>query len=80
MNFLLIILGIILTVLFFLNIKSAATLLCRILGGFLLLLIYNSLSQAVSLPSVGINLITAVLCGFLEIPGLGLVICCHFFL
>ena len=80
MEFLLIILGVVLMILFFLNLKSAALALCRIAGGFLFLIIYNYSAQMISFPAVGINLITAVVCGFLEIPGLVLLICCRLFL
>jgi len=68
-----IILGIILTVLFFLHIKSAADILCRIIGGFAFLYIYNSV--AYGLPLLGINVISAAVCGILGLPGLGLLIC-----
>lgn len=68
-----IILGIILTVLFFLHIKSTADILCRIIGGFAFLYIYNSV--AYGLPLLGINVISAAVCGILGLPGLGLLIC-----
>ena len=75
-----IILAMVLTTLLFLNIKSAAIAVCRIAGGFALLLIYNSLAQFISLPAVGINIVSSALCGFLELPGLGVLICCRLFL
>ncbi len=68
-----IILGAILTAVFFLNIKTAASLLCRIAGGFAFLYIYNSV--AYGLPLLGINVISATVCGILGLPGLGLLIC-----
>ena len=69
MNFLLYILGIVLCVLFFLNIKSAADILCRIVGGFLFLIIYNTFAPMIALSPIGANLITATVCGTLEIFG-----------
>lgn len=74
LDYLLIFLGIILCVLFFLNIKSAANILCRIVGGFLFLILYNTVAPMVSLSTVGVNIITAAVCGFLEIFGVLLLI------
>ena len=62
-------LGIVLCVLFFLNIKSAANILCRIVGGFLFLIIYSTFAPMISLAPIGVNLITATICGTLEIFG-----------
>lgn len=62
-------LGILLCALFFLNIKSAADILARIVGGFLFLIIYNTFAPMLSLSTVGANIITASVCGFLEIHG-----------
>ena len=71
MELFLIVIAIVLGVVFFLNMKSTALILCRIVGGFLFLLIYNSLP----LPTVGINLVTAAVCGVLEVPGWLLLLC-----
>ena len=75
-----IILGTILTVLFFLHIKSAADLLCRIVGGFAFLIIYNSVAPLISLPALGINLVSATLCGILGLPGGAALILLNLFL
>lgn len=80
MNILLIVLGVVLTVLFFLHIKSAADLLCRIVGGFAFLIIYNSVAPFVSLPVLGINLVSAALCGILGLPGGAMLILLNLFL
>lgn len=80
MEILLIILGAVLTVLFFLHIKSAADLLCRIVGGFAFLIIYNSAAPFISLPALGINAISAVLCGILGLPGGAMLILLNIFL
>ncbi|MBQ3023496.1 MAG: pro-sigmaK processing inhibitor BofA family protein [Clostridia bacterium] len=78
MDYLFILLGITLCALFFLNMKSAANILCRIVGGFLFLIIYNTIAPMLSFPAVGINLVTASLCGILEIPGAILLIALTF--
>ena len=75
MEFLLIIIAIILTVVLSFNIKSTAAILCRIIGGFAFLLIYNSIAPHLGLPSVGINIISSAICGILGIPG-GLLLLC----
>lgn len=80
MNVLFIILGIVLTVLFFLNIKSAADILCRIIGGFALLLIYNHIAGVFSLNMAGINLFTSFVAGMLGIPGTAAIILMTVFL
>lgn len=80
MEILLIMLGAVLTVLFFLHIKSAADLLCRIVGGFAFLIIYNSVAPIVSLPTLGINAISAALCGILGLPGGAMLILLNLFL
>ncbi len=64
-----IILGILLTVLFFLNIKSAADILCRIIGGFCFLYIYNMVTVHFLPETIGINIISATICGLLGLPG-----------
>lgn len=69
MNFLLYILGIVLCVLFFLNIDTAAKLLLKITGAFAVLFIYNSLAAQFSFVQVGINLITATTLAVLNLPG-----------
>ena len=75
-----IILGAILTALFFLHIKSAADLLCRIVGGFAFVLIYNSIASVLPLPTLGVNAVSALLCGILGIPGGALLLCLNLFL
>ena len=67
MEILYIILGVVLTVLFFLNIKNAADLLCRIIGGVCFLIIYNTAFPF--LPEAGINLVSGTVAGLLGIPG-----------
>lgn len=74
LDYLFIFLGIILCVLFFLNIKSAANILCRIVGGFLFLILYNTIAPMASLSTVGVNLATATVCGFLDVSGAVLLI------
>ena len=78
MEILYIILGVVLTVLFFLNIKNAADLLCRIIGGVSLLIIYNTVFHG--LPAVGINLISGTVAGLLGLPGGLLIILLGLFL
>lgn len=78
MDFLLIILGLVLSVLFFVNIKSAADILCRIVGGFGLLIIYNMAAPALSFAPVGINIFSAFICGIMGLPGGMLLVCCSF--
>ena len=80
MDIAIIILGVILTALFFLHIKSAADVLCRIIGGFSLLFIYNTVAMHFLIPVVGINLFSAVIAGLLGLPGGALLICCAAFL
>ena len=75
MEFLLIIFAIALGVLFFLNIKSAALILCKIVGGFSFLLIYNAIAPQIGLPLPGANLLSASICGILGLPG-GLLLLC----
>lgn len=69
MTVLYIILGIILTALFFLNLKNAVDLLCRIIGGFAMLVIYNIIAPVIVLPMVGINPITILVTGLMGLPG-----------
>lgn len=73
-----IILGSLLTALLFLNIKNAADLLCRIIGGVSLLIIYNTVFHG--LPAVGINLVSGTVAGLLGLPGGLLIILLELFL
>lgn len=79
MDMLFIILGAILVLLFFLYIKNAAEILCRIVGGFSLLIIYNALAMKFSIPVVGINLFSSLTTGLLGAPGGALLILCATF-
>lgn len=69
MKSLLLILGGVLTVLFFLNIKPASEVFCRILCGFCVLIAVNSALVFFSSATVGVNLITALLTGIFGAPG-----------
>lgn len=69
MNTLFIILGVILALLFFLNIKPASEVLCRIVCGFAVLIGYNAVAPALLLVPIGINLISALLIGIFGAPG-----------
>ena len=69
MNTLFIILGAILALLFFLNIKPASEVLCRIVCGFAGLIGYNAVAPALFLVPIGINLISALLIGIFGAPG-----------
>ena len=80
MNTLTIILGVILATLFFINIKNAADVLCRIVGGFAFLLLYNMTAPVFTLQSVGINLISSLVAGILGLPGGLLLVCAALFL
>lgn len=80
MNIVFPVLGALLAVLFFLNIQNAAALLCRIIGGFAVLFVYNMLSPALSLNCVGINLLSALVTGILGVPGGVLLLCASIFL
>lgn len=80
MNTVLLILGVVLTVLFFLNVKNAADVLCRIIGGFAVLFIYNAFAPMLSLSTVGINIISALCSGILGVPGSILLLCSAVFL
>lgn len=73
MEILYIILGVVLTVLFFLNIKNAAGILCRTVGGVVTLILYSSVFPA--LPIIGINIVSGAIVGMLGLPG-GLLIFC----
>lgn len=80
MNILLIILGALLCILFFLNIKNAADVLCRIIGGFALLYLYNMLAPMFGFNAVGINLLSAIIAGGMGIPGGILLLCAAIYL
>ncbi len=80
MDVLLIFGGALLLALFFLNMRTAADVLCRIICGFMILLLYSSVAPAAALPIVGVNLITALIIGFLGIPGGILLLCTAAFL
>lgn len=56
-------------ILFFTNMKAAARLLCRIVCGFLMLFLLNFIAAYFKLDSVGINILTAIIAGTLELPG-----------
>ncbi len=75
MGFLLIVFAIALGVVFFLNIKSSALILCKVAGGFIFLLIYNSIAPRIGMPVLGANLLSASICGILGVPG-GLLLLC----
>ena len=74
MTVLYIVLGVLLTGLFFLNIKNAVEFLSRIIGGAVMIVLYNSVCAFLHLPEVGINIITVLTVGFLGIPGVVLLI------
>ncbi len=70
MKSLLLILGTVLCLLFFLNIKPASEVLCRILCGFCVLIAVNSVLVFFSSVSLGVNLITALITGIFGAPGI----------
>ncbi len=72
-----VILGILLAAIFFLNIKNAADLFSRIIGGMGVLIIYNTIFPD---PCAGINLVTAAIVGLLGLPGGIMVLCLGLFL
>ena len=80
MDVLLIFGGALLLILFFMNMRTAADVLCRIMCGFIILLLYNSAAPFAALPIVGVNLVTAVIIGFLGLPGGILLLCTAAFL
>ena len=63
------ILGALLALLFFLNIKPASEVFCRILCGFSVLIALNSVLMIFSPVAVGVNLITAIIIGVFGAPG-----------
>ena len=80
MNLLIVFLGGLLLILFFSNIKKAANILCRIIGGAFFLMLYNRLIPFIPLPLLGVNLISSAVCGMLGICGWVLLILCRAFL
>ena len=69
MNTIFILLGAVLALVFFLNIKPAAEVLCRIVCGFALLLCYNMVAAPLSWVTIGINLISSLIVGIFGFPG-----------
>lgn len=74
MNIILIIAAILISVLFFINMKAVAHALCKILCGFFILFLLNWICGLLRLTPIGINLITATIAGTLGIPGSGLLL------
>ena len=79
MTILYVILGVVLALLFFLNIKNAADILCRIIGGTTILVAYNLIAYTFSFPAVGVNPFFIVIAGFLGLPGGMLAVFLSFF-
>ena len=69
MNTLSIMLGAVLVLVFFLNIKPAAEVLYRIICGFAVLLCYNMAAAPLSWIPIGINLISSLIVGVFGLPG-----------
>lgn len=69
MNTLFIMLGAVLALIFFLNIKPAAEVLCRIVCGFAVLLCYNMAAAPLSWVPIGINLVSSFIVGVFGLPG-----------
>ena len=69
MNALFTMLGGLLALIFFLNIKPAAEVLCRITCGFLLLVCYNAVAYPLLLSPIGVNLISSLIVGVFGLPG-----------
>ena len=69
MKSLLIILGAVLSLLFFLNIKPASEVFSRMICGFCVLIAVNSALMFFSSLTVGVNLITALITGTFGVPG-----------
>lgn len=80
MDSVLTILGMLLALLFFLNIKPASEVFCRILCGFSVLIALNSAFMMFSPVRVGVNLITALIIGIFGAPGGALVYAVTLFL
>ena len=72
MNTFLVFAGAVLFLLFFLNLKYASELLCRIISGFGILFILDRVAAFYDLEIVGINLVTATVAGILGLPGCAL--------
>ena len=70
MKSLILILGAVLSLLFFLNVKPASEVFCRIVCGFLVLIALNSVLMLFSSVTLGVNLITALITGILGAPGI----------
>ena len=75
MKILLLVAAVCVAVLYYTNIKTASSVLCRITGGFLFLFIYNTIAPHIALPLLGINMISAAVCGLLGLPGGVLLLC-----
>ena len=69
MNTLFIMLGAVLALVFFLNIKPAAEVLCRIICGFAVLLCYNMVVAPLYWVPIGINLLSSLIVGIFGLPG-----------
>ena len=69
MDFVYLLLGLVSAVILLINIKNAADIICRFAGGFILLIIYNTIAAALAFPPIGVNAVSASLCGLLGIPG-----------
>ena len=80
MKIIYIILAFLLTALFFMNIKYAADLLCRIAGGAALLIIFNSVCGFFAFHTVGINILSSAVVGMLGLPGGVVLVCLSLFL
>lgn len=72
MESLLLIMGFILALLFFTNIRPASEVLCRILCGFAVLIGLNTASAAFTSVTVGVNILTALIVGIFGAPGAAL--------
>ncbi len=69
MNTIFILLAGVLILVFFLNIKPAAEVLCRVACGFSLLICYNVVAALLILKPIGINLISSLIIGVFGLPG-----------
>lgn len=72
--------GIALGVPILLNMRCAAEALCRAAVGFFALLGYNMISAAAGLAPVGVNALSAMIVGFLGLPGGALLVAAEKFL
>ena len=80
MDSVLTILGVLLALLFFLNIRPASEVFCRIICGFSVLIALNSVAMLFSPVRVGVNLITALIIGVFGAPGGALIFAVTLFL